>query len=340
MNILREVIHKLIETEPKVFWVAFHLNGGGDNFHGFEAIEANIDGKRVKKMLGDERVHSGRPFVDEPEALQKVLSTTFQKIDAIVNKSETQDEMINSILPRGVYFKSVDHGACDGVLLIKCTPTEKAETIHIKTNELSYNFSIKKNFKGAFLGFENSEEDLGKVYPNTSLPKVSPHMQGELFGSQKLTPFNKLGSAKPKLSVYLEKIKKAAPAFKWGAVGFKWTNEGLESFKLNSDTLELDTALGSRKDNEKTIKETMYGFKNGIIKDLLNEEELKIPKDQEYCIRGVICFVGSPFKNGRTRVEFSGLVFYFDIDESFLGIAVKYRLDEKYKRNISLSECK
>jgi hypothetical protein len=88
------------------------------------------------------------------------------------------------------------------------------------------------------------------------------------------------------------------------------------------------------------FKLSLHHFKNEIIKDLLNEEELKIPKDQEYCIRGVICFVGSPFKNGRTRAEFSGLVFYFDIDESFLGIAVKYRLDEKYKRTICFSECK
>jgi len=331
MNILREVIRKLTETEPKVFWVAFSLNGGGDNFHGFEAIEANINGKRVKKMqywelpeatrrslhpLGDAWDHSGRPFfVDEPVALQKAFSTTFQKLDAIVNNIEIQDELINAILPRGVYFKSVDHGACDGVLLIKCTATEKAETVQIKKSELSYSFSIKSKSKGAFLGFENSEEELGKVYPNTTLPIVFP-------------------------GVYLEKIKKAAPAFKWGAVGFKWTNQGLESFELNHDTLVLDSAAGTRKATEKTIQETMYGFKNEIIEDLINEEELKIPKDQEYCIRGVLCFVGSPFKNGRTCVEFSGWSFYFDIDESFLGIAVKYRLDEKYKRNIRLSKCK
>jgi len=356
MSILREVISKFIEIEPKVFWVAFHLNGGGDNFHGFEAVEANINGKSVKKMqywelpeatrrsfhaLGGARAHSGRPFfVDEPEALQEVFSTTFQKLDAIVNNIEIQDELINAILPRGVYFKSVDHGACDGVLLIKCTSTEKAETVQIKTNELSYSFSIKSNFKGAFLGFENSEEELGKVYPNTALSIVSPQMQGELFAAHDPTLFTKRGFAKPKLGVYLEKVKKVVPAFKWGTVGFKWTDQGLESFELSSDTLELNSVAGSRKATEKTIQETMYGFKKEIIKNLINEEELKIPKDQEYCIRGVIFFVGSPFKNGRTCVEFSGLCFYFDIDESFLGIAVKYRLDENYIRNIRLRECK
>ena len=157
MNIAQEVIKNLLQIEPKLKWAAFMLSGFGDDFHGFECIEAYVDNQNIKNSK------YYVPASTQPEAKSVDDNTEFFKeFDKVLNNESYQNNLISSILPAGVYFKSVGGGACCGILLILCIPAVADKVIEIPKSSLALPcettiFNVTKGFKGYLLSFINSE---------------------------------------------------------------------------------------------------------------------------------------------------------------------------------------
>lgn len=323
MNIVRKIIKKTKEAEPSLNWVAFCLKGGGDTFSGFEAFEAEINNQRIK-------FNRDSSFNKNESTNEKYLNI-FEKCNGILNKSEIQDSLLNTILPAGVYFKSVDQGACIGILLLKCESESISRSIEVKLDdyEYSYCFKTKTQFKGCLLNFENAEDNLGKDYQDNNLPIVFP-------------------------GVYLKKIKEKLPYLNWAAVGIKVSEQGIENYKINPDSINNRAASQDTDQNEKEINDLFLNFKQEIVQDLFAEEKLHFPKNQAFKIHGVIYFIVNPIagkqilrdvsdmvagKSNKTTYE-STCEFSFKICDEFSGIAFKYRLYESFVKEVFISELK
>ena len=156
MNPLQKIIHGLLGIESNLSWIAFQLSGGGDDFGGFEAVEAFIKEKSIKKVRFEKA-----PFEGESESSQKSFTTLFGQFDNFINGEENQTALIEAILPPGVYLKCTDRGGCHGALLVCCQPLKGNTSIEIIGKSFfnsSKHFNLVKGFKGFAIDFENSEE--------------------------------------------------------------------------------------------------------------------------------------------------------------------------------------
>jgi hypothetical protein len=158
MNILRQILCEFLQIEPNLLWIAFELSGYGDDFHGFEALELNINNQILKNPKYKDSTEN--PFSGSSNLYNL---TFFQKFDNILKKDSYQEALISALLPTGVSFKSVDCGACSGVLLANCIPAFSDCSIEIKKEFYSSLwrstvFRLNKGFKGFLLNFVNSEQ--------------------------------------------------------------------------------------------------------------------------------------------------------------------------------------
>jgi len=158
MGILGLIIQSFLRIEPKLDWIAFRLSGFGDDFQGFEAIQA-----RIHNQIINNKNDNTTSFAKSETAILDSESDCFKSFDSVLKSNSYEDALISSILPTGVYFKSVDRGACSGILLVICIPADADSVIEITKESSGFkskttSFKISKGFKGYLLSFVNSEE--------------------------------------------------------------------------------------------------------------------------------------------------------------------------------------
>jgi hypothetical protein len=150
-NSLGTILTSIEEATPGTEWAAFYLSGGSDSFWGFRELDVCVNGEIGRRGTAKDSESDGPTGTD---------------LENIVNASENQTAILDTIVPEGQALKCVDQGACGGILLAVTRRNSTERKIAIPLNWRGYDcgdhkweFSVPANFRGLMIQYENIDDD-------------------------------------------------------------------------------------------------------------------------------------------------------------------------------------